>query len=284
VALGEPALAGRLIAYDAGTTGVSVTLQFPGKDHTGHLPESVAYAEKLTEELRAAYPDLTVALTGIAIFSAAEIQVSESDSYILVPVMYGLMIVLLLIFLRSVSGTVATLFVVSLSVITALGLMSWLGIKMNASTALAPIIILTLAIADSVHILLATFDEVRDGHSKHDALVKSLSVTAEPVFLTTLTTSIGFLSLNFSDSPPFNELGNITAIGVVAAWLFSMTFLPALMSVLPLRLRPQVVNRRLAMDRFGDFVVSRRVPVFWGMMIISLVLISFIPHPASRVR
>ncbi|GMQ87979.1 MAG: MMPL family transporter [Gammaproteobacteria bacterium] len=278
VALEEPALVGRMIAADGTTTGISVTLQFPGTDHTGHLPESVAYAEKLTAELRVDHPDLTVALTGISIFSAAEIQVSESDSYVLVPVMYGLMITLLLVLLRSVSGTVVTLLIVSLSVVTALGLMSWLGIKMNASTALAPIIILTLAIADSVHILLTTFEEMRAGRSKHDALVESLDINTEPVFLTTLTTSIGFLSLNFSDSPPFNDLGNITAIGVVAAWIFSMTFLPALMSILPLRVRPQTSDRRLAMDRFGDFVVGRRVTLFWVMMVASIIIIAFIPR------
>ena len=277
IALDEPALAGRLIAYDGGTAGVAVTLQFPGTDHTRHLPESVGYAENLAAELRVAHPDLTVALTGVAIFSAAEIQVSEADSYILVPAMYGLMITLLLVLLRSVSGTVVTLLVVSLSMVTALGLMSWFGIKMNASTALAPIIILTLAIADSVHILLTTFQEMRAGRSKQDALVESLRSNAEPVFLTTLTTGIGFLSLNFSDSPPFNELGNITAMGVMAAWIFSMTFLPALMSILPVRVRPQV-RQRLAMERFGDFVVERRVPLFWGMLLLSLVVISFIPR------
>lgn len=178
--------------------------------------------------------------------------------------MYGLMITLLLVFLRSVSGTVVTLLIVSLSVVTTLGLMSWFGIKMNASTALAPIIILTLAIADSVHILLATFQEMHAGRSKYDALVESLNINTEPVFLTTLTTGIGFLSLNFSDSPPFNDLGNITAIGVVAAWIFSMTFLPAMMSILPLRIRPQAEGRRQAMDRFGDFVVNAVVLGHYG--------------------
>jgi len=278
VALDEPALAGRLIAYDGATTAVSVTLQFPGADHTRHLPESVAYAEQLAAQLRSDYPDLTVALTGVAIFSAAEIQVSEADSYRLVPVMYGLMIVLLWVFLRSLSGTLATLSVVSLSVLTALGLMSWLGIKMNASTALAPIIIFTLAIADSVHILLSTFQEMRNGRSKADALVESLRINAEPVFLTTLTTGIGFLSLNFSDSPPFNELGNVTAIGVFAAWVFAMSFLPALVSILPLRIRPRAEGRRLAMERFGDFVVRRRMPLFWGMATLTLAAIAFIPR------
>jgi len=278
VALAEPALAGRLIAYDGATTGISVTLRFPGSDHTRHLPQAVTRAEQLAAELRAAQPDLTVALTGISIFSAAEIQVSKSDSYTLVPVMYALMIALLLVLLRSVSATVATLLVVSLSVVVALGLMSWLGIKMNASTALAPIIVLTLAIADSVHILLTTLHELRAGRSRHDALVESLRINAEPVFLTTLTTSIGFLSLNFSDSPPFNDLGNVTAIGVIAAWVLSMTFLPALVSLLPLPASPRRPGRRPAMDRFGDFVVARRVPLFWSVMVISVLAISFIPR------
>ncbi|HEB86139.1 MAG TPA: RND family transporter, partial [Gammaproteobacteria bacterium] len=266
IALNEPALAGRLIAYDGGTTGVSVTLQFPGEDHTRHLPEAVAYAENMVAKLRASYPDLTVALTGIAVFSAAEIQVSESDSFTLVPVMYGVMIALLLLFLRSVSGTVATLVVVSLSVVTAVGLMAWLGIRMNASTALAPIIILTLGIADSVHILLTMFQEMRAGRSKRDALVESLRLDAEPVFLTSLTTAIGFLSLNFSDSPPFHELGNITATGVAAAWVFSMTALPAMMAIFPVRIKAQTEQRRLAMDRFGDFVIKRRKPLLWSML------------------
>ena len=178
----------------------------------------------------------------------------------------------------SVSGTVVTLFVVSMSVVTALGLMSWLGIMMNASTALAPIIILTLAIADSVHILLTTFEEIRSGRTKHEALTESLRINAEPVFLTTLTTSIGFLSLNFSDSPPFNDLGTITTIGVVAAWIFAMTLLPALVSILPLRIRPQTGGRRPVMERFGDFVVGQRAPLFWIMIAISLITISFIPR------
>ena len=54
-----------------------------------------------------------------------------------------------------------------------------------------------------------------------------------PVFLTSLTTAIGFLSLNFSDSPPFRQLGNLVAFGVLCAFVYSTVLLPALLSVLP---------------------------------------------------
>ena len=278
VALGEPALVNRLIAADARTTGVVVTLQFPGGDHTEHVPAAVARAEEMTAQLRAARPDWTVGLTGVAVFSYAEMQVIDQDLATLVPVMYGLMIAFMLLLLRSVSGTFATLLVVSLSAATAVGISGWLGMKLNASSALAPIIILTLAIADSVHILMTTFHEMRAGRTKHDALVESLRINAEPVFLTSLSTMIGFASLNFSDSPPFRELGNIATMGVFAAWVFSMTFLPALMSMLPLRVRASVGPVGSVMVRFGDFVVTRRTPLLWGMSAAALVAIAFIPR------
>lgn len=70
------------------------------------------------------------------------------------------------------------------------------------------------------------------------AVVESLRDNTWPVFLTTATTVIGFLSLNFSASPPFRVLGNLVAFGMLAAYVYSMTLLPALLLVLPLRARP----------------------------------------------
>ena len=278
VALSEPALVKRLIAVDARTTGVLVTLQFPGEDHTAHVPDSVTRAEEMVAELRAAHPDLTVGLTGLAVMSNTMVFISKLELQTLVPVMYGIIVVFMLLLLRSLFGTIVTLLVVTLSVATAVGLSAWLGMRMNTASAIAPIVILTLAIADCVHILLSTFNEMRTGRSKHDALVESLRINAQPIFVTSLTTMIGFLSLNFSDAPPFHDLGNVAAMGVFAAWVFAMTFLPALLSMLPLRIRPRVEGRRQMMDRFGDFVVTRRSPLLWGVSGAALLIIAFIPR------
>jgi predicted RND superfamily exporter protein len=277
VALNELPLVKRLISEDARTAGVLVTFNFPGEDHTLHLPESVAYAEQMLAKLRAEYPEITFALTGIAGMSYAITQASEVDLKTLVPFMYLCIIILMLLLLRSVSATVATLFVVTLSVITAVGIGLWLGVKLTPASTIAPIVILTLAIADCVHILITTTNEMQQGRSKHEALIESLRINTEPVFLTSLTTMIGFLSLNFSDSPPFRDLGNIAAIGVIAAWLFSMTALPALISILPLRVKAQPEARALPMQRFGDFVVRKRKSLLYSMSGLILILMSFIP-------
>ncbi|MFQ5587006.1 MAG: RND family transporter, partial [Thermodesulfobacteriota bacterium] len=128
--------------------------------------------------------------------------------------------------------------------------------------------------ADSIHFLVTMFYNMRHGISKREAIVESLRINLQPIFLTSLTTAIGFLSMNFSDAPPFRDLGNIVAVGVTFAFLFSILFLPALMSLLPVRVRPYRDDRKHAMDRFADFVVRRRKALFRGMLLFIILMIA----------
>ena len=107
---------------------------------------------------------------------------------------------------------------------------------------------------------------------------ESLRTNAWPVFLTTATTAIGFLSLNASDSPPFRVLGNLVAFGVVCAWFFSMTLLPALLSLLPLRAPRAGADRSDHFDRLGAFVVARRNFLIWFVALLSIGLVLGIPR------
>ena len=277
-AMAEPALAGRLVARDAQTAGIFVTLKFPGEDHTDHLPQSVEAAYALAERYRAEFPQAQIEVSGVAAFSYAEVELSKSDLRTLTPIMLVLMAACLLLLLRSLSGTVVTLVMIALSAITALGVAGWMGMQLNASSAMAPTIILTLAVADSVHILASYVDEMHAGRDKRAALIESLRLNAGPVFLTSLTTVVGFLSLNFSDTPPFRELGNITAVGIAAAWLYSMTLLPALIIILPAQPRTRVGAGRGTMTRFGRFVVARARAAFITTLALSLLLLTFIPR------
>jgi predicted RND superfamily exporter protein len=100
-----------------------------------------------------------------------------------------------------------------------------------------------------------------------------------PVSITSVTTIVGFLALNFSDAPPYWHLGNITAVGIAAAWLYSITLLPALLSILPFRTRqsasPEWSQR--AMDKFADVVIGNYKRLLLGVGIATLALISFVP-------
>ena len=90
-----------------------------------------------------------------------------------------------------------------------------------------------------------------------EALKESIRINFLAVGVTSATTIVGFLSLNASDSPPFWHLGNITAIGIAAAFVYSVTFMPAVVSLLPVRVRVRkrhALEKRDWLDRLGGFV------------------------------
>jgi predicted RND superfamily exporter protein/outer membrane lipoprotein-sorting protein len=279
IALAQPELAGRLISPAADVTGVNVTLQLPGEDPM-ELFQPVTAAREMAAALEARYPGLEVRLSGVSMLNNAFAESGFEDMKTLIPLMNLVLILTMVLLLRSVTGTVATVAVIGLSSATAMGLAGWYGVLLEPVSLQATTMILTMAIADSVHILVTMLGEMRSGRTKTSALAESLRVNFLPVALTSVTTAIGFLSMNFSDSPPLNRLGTITAVGVGAALVLSLSFLPALMSILPVRVKVRRHTRsgtETVFARLGDFVVSRHRSVLIGATAIALALVAMVP-------
>ena len=277
IALQEPILLDKLVPQRAHVTGVNVTVQLPGK-HLGEVPEVVAFSRQLADEMRGLYPDIDVRLSGMVLMNNAFSEASQGDMQSLVPLSFLLMLVTLALLTRSVSGTVATLFVIVFSILTAMGLGGYLGLPITPPSASAPTIILTVAIANAVHIIVTFLHEMRLGREKRAALVESLRVNMQPVFLASITTALGFLSMNFSEVPPFQHLGNLVAMGVVASFVLAVAFLPAVLSLLPVRVKRIGNDDSHLMYRFGDFVVRRRTPLMWGMAGVIVLLVAAVPR------
>lgn len=278
VALARPELVGRLLAPSAAVAGVNVTLQLEGKD-PAELHASVEYARALVEEIEAEFPHVDLRLSGISMLNSAFVETGIRDMRTLIPLMYLVLIVVMVVLLRSVSGTIATVAVIALSAISAMGVAGFNRLLLDPVSSQAVTMILTMAVADSIHVLVTMFGELRNGSAKNDAIVEALRVNFVPVFLTSLTTTIGFLSMNFSDSPPLHRLGNITASGVIAAFILAVTFLPALMAVLPVRTKPRSRGSKVSrFDLLGDFVVARRRSLLWVMSFVVLVIVAFLPR------
>ena len=273
IALTEPLLLNRLISPLAHVTGVNVTVNLPGKS-MGEVPEVVAFVREMAEDFSVRHPDIEVYLSGVTMMNNAFAEASRHDMSTLVPVMFLVIVVVMALLLRSFFGTLVTVIVIVMSALSGLGLAGWLGIPLTPPSSAAPTIILTLAVADSVHILVSIFHEMMAGRSRHEAIVESLRVNLQPVFLTSLTTIVGFLSMNFSDAPPFRDLGNIVAMGVGFAFLYSIFFLPAFISLLPLRVREVGGGKMHLMERFADLVVRGRALIFWTMLVIIVLITS----------
>lgn len=270
----EPALYKYMVSQDLRTTAVNVTIHFPENDPES-LKNTVAAARGIAAGFRDSNPDLRVALTGVAMFNNAFNESGERDGATLIPIMYGAVLLLTLILLRSFVGMLATLATIILSTFVSLGLAGHLGMSLAPITIIAPNIILTLAVADCIHIISAVQRNLRNGLKKFEAIKVGLRKNFTALLVTSATTTAGFLSLNYSDAPPFQYLGNITAIGVVAAWLLAITLVPAMLAVFPLKPasepKPGLLDRQLA--RFADFTINFRDRILAVGVVASVVLV-----------
>jgi predicted RND superfamily exporter protein len=278
VALAEPLLRNQILTSGGEVTAVNVVLQYPEKSFT-EVPEAVEVARGLKADIENKFPELTIHLTGVSMLNNAFAETGMSDGATLMPLMFGVIFLLTWLIIRSFTATLSTLIVIMLSTMVAMGVAGYAGIKLTPIAMSAPIVILTLAVADSIHILMSLRSLVREGMAKSEALVEAVRINFLPVTITSLTTIVGFLSLNFSDSPPYWHLGNITAIGIFAAWIFSVTVLPAAISLLPYAVKRTKGTEWSvsAMDRLANFVIRRYRALLLGVGLPTLVVISFIP-------
>lgn len=285
VALSEPNLLNRLISQDGSVTAINVTINFSDGKVDTETRDVVAYARQLIEKTKIENPEIDMYLTGIVLMNNAFPETSEKDGATLIPIMLLIILVGLFILLRSSSAVISSLVVILLSIGAAMGIAGWLGYKLNPISGAAPIIILTIAVADCVHILMGFIHNFRNEYmDKAKAMQESLEANVKPVLLTTLSTAIGFLSMNFSESPPFRELGNIAAAGIVTACFLSLTLLPAMINLLPVKRAPKeekTANKRTAaqnpllthwMKSLSETVLRMPNTILIGGTILSLAL------------
>jgi predicted RND superfamily exporter protein len=111
-----------------------------------------------------------------------------------------------------------------------LGLMGWLGVKLDLATALVASVALGLSIDDTFHCLLQ-FRKRRRTESFEDALFASYSVTGPGVLLSSLAVALGFTVLWFSEFVPFATFGLMVAIATVGSTIGNIILLPACLSL-----------------------------------------------------
>ena len=277
IALRSIELAGRLVSHDGRVAGLAINFALP-ENADAALAEIAAHLRDLLDEARATHPDLDYHLTGDVILHRTFADVTQDEMETLAPIVFLIIVAAAALLLRSAFGTLALVITLGFVINTTMGFAGWTGTVFNPANSGVPIIVMTVAVAHSVHIVAAVLAGMRQGLGRNEAVRASLRANAWPVFLTTATTVIGFLSLNASDSPPFRVLGNLVAFGVVSAWFFSMTLLPALLSLLPLRAPRAGAERSDFFDRFGAFVVARRNFLIWFVALLSVGLLLGIPR------
>ena len=278
ISIDEPLLVNQLVTPSGGVTAINVVLQYPEKDLM-EVPEAVNAARALRDRIETEFSGINISLTGVSMLNNAFSEVGQMDAGTLMPLMFLVILVMAWLILRSFAGTVTILLVIAFSTIVGMGVAGFFGVKLTPISMSATTVILTLAVADSIHILISLRGLMREGLTKFEAIPEAVRLNFMPVTITSVTTIVGFLSLNFSDSPPFWHLGNITAVGIGAAWLFSITLLPALMSLLPVKVKEahEAEWSQVMMTRLANFVIANYRKLLVGISIVVLAFIAFIP-------
>ncbi len=280
-ALKEPLLVNRLLNEKGSVTAINVTVRLPGKDSAKEIPEVTAFIRNTISDFQEKHPNFQVHSSGLVPLNTAFFESSMRD-LMLTMIMMIIVIITTLILTRNFFSTLATLVVVMFSIMSAVGFVGLMGIKLTPPSSVFPTMILTLAVADSIHILITMLQKMRkDGYTKKEALIESMRLNFMPVFITSLTTVIGFLTMNFGDVPPFWDLGNITAFGMTMAFLYSTTTLPALMAILPVKTKQkeEKVQEKLGWyTNLGLFVAKQPA----RLTLISLVVIGGLTFLATK--
>ncbi|WP_029860249.1 efflux RND transporter permease subunit [Vibrio parahaemolyticus] len=278
IALSEPVLKSALVSEKGDVTVVNITVQLPEMDKTAEVEEVVSSINAMIDRYQRAYPDVTFHKAGIIAMNHAFMTAAQDDSSTLVPTMLVVILVFLTIMLRSILSVIATLIVIIGSVMATMGISGWAGMFLSTATVNVPTLIMTLAVADCVHVIATMRQLMKNGFTKAQSIERSIALNFVPILITSVTTAIGFLMMNMSDSPVLRDFGNLSALGVMVACFLSVTLLPALLKLLPIHVKMETSqDQKHVMDRLGDFVVSQRRALLPLSVAVIVVCASLIP-------
>ena len=261
VALAEPMLVNLLVSPDSRFTAINVTIIKPDDPvASGNVVKEVmAFIRPIQSELKTKYPDVDFFVSGGVPLTMAFTEVSLSDMGLLTPLMLLIIFLVAGISLRSLAGALLTAFIVILSVIGMMGIAGWFKFILNAATFNSFLMLSALTIAHCVHIMSTKKIQMRLGKNRKDAVDESLRVNLQPVFMTAITTAIGFLTMHFSEAPPFRQLGYMMSFGNLVLFFHAVVTLPALLVIIPSKVKVTGYSKaENFMNVLSNFVIKNR--------------------------
>jgi uncharacterized protein len=216
-----------LVSTDERSTGIQVETYLPET-----RSELMLVLEQRVESLLAQYPGPEETdIAGVPVMSATAVSTMKSDNSRLFPVVILLVLAILALTFRTFQGVLLPMGVVIISVVWTLALMAVLGVKLNIMTTALPVFLITIGVADGIHIISEFRDEYRRLGNRSAAVRNTMRQLALPVVMTSLTTFAGFISLAYTDISDIREFGIFVALGVLMAMVFSLAFIPAVLAL-----------------------------------------------------
>jgi len=283
-ALLQPALNDRLLTNSLLTGEGQLTFAVVAlsvDELAGEARERTARAiQELRDSLRNAHPDIGFYAMSDVILQQSSQKAMLDDLSQLLPFVIILCVLVICFCFRSIRFGAGILTHTLATCLCTLGFLAYTGFSFNSISVIAPLIVVIIAVANSVHIISLFRQSLENGASKKDSMIASLVHNVVPISLAALTTAIGFVSLLLCSSPAIKGFGIIVGIGIGFGFVLTLTFLPALLMLLapkveviaegserPSSLLTEVVTLGKRYDR----------PIFWGCSLLAVVTLALLP-------
>lgn len=223
-----PLYVGSLVAKDGSATLIVTEVY--------DVNEAPIVYEKLTDLIeRAPTHGEELHVAGDGAVSGYLVTYINADADRLVPISVIVITLLCLLSFRTLRGVSIPGVIILSAVASAIGLMAAAGVPVYVITTSMPILLVGVAVADSIHVLSQYYEELANNPDKdqRELVVRSMELMWRPVTVTTLTSMVGFLGISLSSfMPPMQAFGLFSMIGLGMAGLFSLIFVPAALVIL----------------------------------------------------
>lgn len=276
-----------LASKDGKTFGIMVRMD----DRWSYDPPVIAKLVERIETILATYlpPGSEHRMVGAPIIRKAIQRYNKQTAYTFGLLCLAVATAVSYYIFKSLRATVITMIVVGLCDLWILGIMSWLEIKINSTTALAFGMVLISSVEPVIHLVTHFNESYKDVGDKVAAAKNALYLGAGPCLVTSFTTAFGFSSLIVASVPMVRQLGVILSMGPLAAFVLSVILAPAfLIAVKPL---PQRVYRSMesdllstGFDRTERFVLSHHRFFTAGLLLLIGVMLAGAPFIHSDTQ
>ena len=274
---------GRLVSDDSKTTLIICRLS-DDIDKIQTAAEIKEIVEKKNLKEKARYGGLPFQMSELS-------EIMINDLKLLIPLIGALIVLSLFFSFRTLRGVILPLLSVAISTVWTLGIMSLLKIPFTAISDIIPVILIAVGSAYSIHVINKFDEDVTSNDDRINQSKKALSQIITPVILAAVTTMAGFIAFVFgSYLTMIQEFGIFSGLGVLFALIVSVTFVPSVLSLLPVKNKILSVNGEiekkgitLFMDKIGNFVLKNEKAIIFGGIIIVIVCALNIPKIERKV-
>jgi hydrophobe/amphiphile efflux-3 (HAE3) family protein len=229
----NPLFAGNLIAPDSRGAAVNVFLENAARadDEAQRIDAAL---EAIVREMDAAGPE-RVYLTGLSHLKVNGLALMRRDLAVLTPASLALVIAVFFVSFRTRRGVVLPLLCVVTGVTWTMGVMGWIGEPITLGTLVLPSLLIVIGSSYANHVVARYYLELETPSGPGDPVLRALADAGLPVFISALTTVIGFSSLLLNPIRAVRDLGLYAVVGISVLFVLAITLVPALIVLLPER-------------------------------------------------